>query len=89
MPVIDIVKANKATAGMVSLTPSNQRFDVKQRPSETKMADVRKLKPKRAVTSMSPFAMTFGGDRDIPGEAGRKSRGSTRKKKKKRTNSSD
>ena len=53
------------------------------------MADVRKLKPKRAVTSMSPFAMTFGGDRDIPGEAGRKGRGIMRKKKKTRTNSSD
>lgn len=62
---------------------------MKQRPSDIKLADVKKLKPKRAITSLSPFAMTFGGDRDIPADGGRRSRGSAKKKKKKRTNSSD
>ena len=62
-----------------------------KRQSDIKLADVRKLKPKRAITTMSPFAMTFGGDKDIPVDGGRKSRGrgSAKKKKKKRTNSSD
>ena len=93
VPLIDINKVKGAGNGGASLTPSNQRLKMLKYRNNNNAGglgeDVRKLKPKRAITTMSPFAMTFGGDKDIPQDKVKKGKGEKKVLRHKRTISSD